>query len=193
MNAERSDVGQTGPSRPDVAALYVAHGEHLRKVAYRHAGLLGRQVADDAVQEVFLNLLRKYPENVKDWRAYLVTSVKNKVIDLLTKGPAKHEHANTEQVDVVNYEIDQSQGTVDTVAEAVEGEERAALVRAALAEVREEDPAGFNAFWQIEVCDRTSGDVAAEAGVSSSRIRQLKGRARELLEQALARKGVQRG
>lgn len=192
MVTERSDVGQTGDSRPDVAALYDVHGEHLRKVAYRHAGPLGRQVAEDAVQEVFLNLLRKYPENVKDWRAYLVTSVKNKVTDLLTKGPAKHEHANTEQVDIVNAERDQNEGSVNAVADAVEGEELATLVRAALAEVREEDPDAFDAFWQIEVCDRTSGDVAAEAGVSSSRIRQLKGRARELLKQALARKGVQR-
>jgi len=188
--SESDGVAGAQPEHPAVAALYDEHKAMLYKVAYRAAGAGGREVAEDAIHDVFVNLLANYPEGVGSWPAYLVTAVKNRVKDRLSKGFGGHESANSEGVDVVNRASDQREPRGVDPAERAEQDERAKLVRSAIVEVWEEDPEAAHAFWEIVVCERTSAEVAIEAGVSPARIRQRKSDARALLKVVLAKKGV---
>ncbi len=175
----------TGDARPDVGALFLEHRASMYAVAYKLAGPQGHQLAQDAVSEVALSLLKKYPENVENWQAYLVTSVKNRVKDLKTSAYERHEFANSETVYDVEYKDAPPIHADQEPAAVAERKEQAQSVREALEELRKDNPVAAEAFWQVKVLERTSSEVAKDMGVSSSRVRQHVMEARAKLSTAL--------
>lgn len=186
-----SNASESAASRPDIAALYTEHRDRVWAAAYKQAGPQGREIAEDAVNEIFVSLLRKCPEDVKNWAAYLITAVKNKVKDLQTSAYAKRERANSETVYDVEGETGHHGHAELDPAVVVVRNERATLVTDALREVREADPDAADALWKVKVLGYTSSEVAQEAGVSASRVRQRVATGRDLMKIALAQKGVQ--
>ncbi len=177
------------PRGPDPGALFLEHRDAMYRAAYAFAGASYASIAEDAVQEVMISIMTRYPSGVRNWRSYLVTSVVNKIRDI-ARSPARREQPANESdvVDVLSLERalgDYAGDPLEEVVDAVERETIVARVRLALDELREKDSVAADVLWQVKVMGKTSVDVATEMGVSDSRVRQIVMRAKRSLKASL--------
>jgi len=74
-----------------VAELVNQHGQMVFSTAYRILG--NAEDAEDALQDVFLKLLRIWnPETVRDWGAYLRVAASRSAVDILRRNRRRLQH-----------------------------------------------------------------------------------------------------
>ncbi len=136
-----------------------------------HAGLVIRSAArvlgslheaEDLAQDLAERLLRKPPSDVRRWPALLKTMAVNAAIDRLRR---RREFREIEDV-----------GTDEGPFEALDTQERADLLRRALAQLSERDGALYSLFYladlsQAEVAEQLSMTPSA-VGVALHRVRK---------------------
>lgn len=180
---------------PDLGALYLAHREAMYGMAY--SLLRGdHHRAEDMVQQVMLSLMPTLPKGVRNWEAFLVKAVKNKVYDLWKSAASKHEQLILEGVrpaeDQRHAPDDLSVDPASVVEETERRDATVARVRAAMAELERRDPRAAYVLKQVKQMERTSRDVAQELRVSDSRVRQHVMDARTELRLVLDTEGGER-
>jgi DNA-directed RNA polymerase specialized sigma24 family protein len=132
------------------------------------------------------------PRNVESWEGLFVQTVKRKVYDLWKSSARTHESLVVDDATSLEDEPDGDHQDLDPavlVAEIDEREARAVLVRESLAELAQTDPEGARILWEVKALERTSAEVAADMGVSASRVRQHIMRARKKLEEVIEARG----
>ncbi len=169
---------------PDLAALYVKHGDMLHRVAaatLRGSGRVedSRDVVHDAFEEV---LKGNVPDEVRDWKAFLITVVKRRALDRVKSAAVRKAGPSLDADTLVPVASDD---LAEAVAAELDAERRAQQVREALAVLDARQRKVVEAFVFEE---RKQADIAAELGVNRSRVSQLFGEAKMLIDEELARK-----
>lgn len=188
--ASESDANTVSP---DFGALYEEHKDAMYSVARSMLRNDKQHHAEDVIQDVVVSLLSKRPTGVRNWEALLVHAVKMKVYDLWKS--AAHKNEKLLLADAQPFEDERHGGDdlgLDPAVVVEETHERGAIVaqvRAALAELERREPRAAYAYRQVKELGRTSGDVALELGVSSSRVRQHVMTARAALITAMRMRG----
>jgi RNA polymerase sigma factor (sigma-70 family) len=177
---------------PDIPALYEKHRDAMYRVARSMLRHEDQHRAEDVMQEAVLSVLRNPPEGVRNWEALFVQVVKRKVWDLWKSSAHKHELLVFDDVAPLEDELGGDDLGMDPAVMVEETREREAvvtLVRGAFAELARADPDAAYAYLQVKEHGRKSEEVAAEMGVSGSRVRQHVMRARALLMEIVSRSG----
>lgn len=157
------------PAKFDIAAVYARYGDLMHRVAYANLYPSGRtSEVRDVVQDVVVGLLSKPPSDVRNWEAYLVRAVKNKVKDRLKSAAAQHDGGSVEDV-----QYESSDGT-DIEADVVEELDRQACAATAWDCLAVLDQTERKVVWEIECLERPRKEVADELGVSGPRVTQIK-------------------
>lgn len=169
------DGDSAGAVPPDLGALYLAHRDAMYGMAY--SLLRGdHHRAEDMVQQVMLSLMPTLPRGVRNWEAFLVKAVKNKVYDLWKSAASKHEQLVLEGArpaeDQRHAPDDLDVDPALVVEEAEQQDATVAQVRAVMSELERRAPRAAYVLKQVKQMERTSRDVAHELGVSDSRVRQ---------------------
>jgi RNA polymerase sigma-70 factor (ECF subfamily) len=187
--APESGVVYTGP---DIPALYGKHKDAMYRVARSMLRGDADHRAEDVVQEAVISLWRQPPKDVENWEAVFVQAVKRKVYDLWKSSVNRHEILVLDDAIPLDRELGGDDLGLDPAVVIEETREREALVslvRGALAELARTDPESAHAYRQVKELERTSREVAAEMGVSDSRVRQHVMRARKKLMEILSTSG----
>lgn len=177
--AEESIVG------PDIGAVFLEHREVMYRVAYAMLRTDHHHRAEDVVSEVMVSILNHPPDSVRNWQAYLVSAVKNKVRDLWKS--SAHRREQLVLAEATPLEGDRLGGDeveddpAHEVVELIGRQQRVRVVREAMAEMEAWDPQAAHVLWQCAGLERSSQQVADELGVSSSRVRQIAGKAKTKL------------
>lgn len=193
MDQRREVVPESGAVGvgPDIPALYEKHKDAMYRVA--RSMLRGDDHrAEDVVQEAVISVWRNPPHNVESWEAIFVQAVKRKVYDLWKSSVNKHEILVLGDASPLDGELGGDDLGLDpavVIEETREREARVRLARGALAELARTDPEGAHAYLQVKGLERTSQEVAAEMGVSDSRVRQYVMRARKKMVAILSTSG----
>jgi RNA polymerase sigma factor (sigma-70 family) len=149
---------------------FEAHRPHLRAVAYRMLGSLSD--ADDAVQNVWLDLSRADTDAIRDLGRWLTTVVARVCLDMLRSRTSRREQPFG--VAVPDWLAGRG-GGIDPAEEAV----LADSVGLALLVVMETlTPSGRVAFVLHDLFDLSYEEIATIVGRSPSAARQLASRAR---------------
>lgn len=185
-----------GLSRPDIEALYLKYRDVMYRVAHKMLRGTEQHRADDVVQEVMVSVMRSAPSDVRNWEAFFVRAVERKVYDLWKSAVHRRERLVLFEVGPVKEDLlggDEVGGdpAID-VTDELERQQVVSVVRDAVAELEQRDRVAAYVLWQSDGLERTSHDVAEELGVSSSRVRQIVGKARKDLISILESKGVSR-
>lgn len=187
-----SEAGANGVGR-DIGALYEEYKDAMYGVARGMLRNDDRHRAQDVVQDVVVSLLTHPPTDVRNWEAFLVNAVRKKVYDLWKSAARRHESLVLEDSRPLESERHGGDDVgLDPAVVVEESHERAqtvAEVRDALGELDRREPQAAYAYRQVKALGRTSQEVAAEMGVSSSRVRQFVMKARAELIQILASRG----
>lgn len=194
MDRRREAVPEPGVvgAGPDIPALYEKHKDAMYRVARSMLRGDADHRAEDVVQEAVISLWRKPPKDVASWEAVFVQAVKRKVYDLWKSSANKHEILVLDDATPLDGELGGDDLGLDPAVAIEEAREREALVtlvRGAMAELSRTDPEGAHAYRQVKELERTSREVAAEMGVSDSRVRQHVMRARKKLMEILSTSG----
>lgn len=194
MDRQRGAVPRSGAvsSGQDIGAMYEKYKDALYRFA--RSMLRGDQQhqAEDVVQEAVISVWRNPPEDVVSWEGLFVQAVKWKIYDLWKSSAYRHESTTLDGVVQVDGERGDVAPASDPAVLAEETREREAAVvqvRGAMAALAAEDPDGAHVYRQVKEAGRTSGEVAAEMGVSASRVRQHVMRARVRLMEILDASG----
>ena len=90
---DHHDVDAPGnqPARPDWAALYQRHRETMLRVAASLLRQASRDTdqAQDIVNQVFVEVMNKPPDQPGNWEAYLVKATANRTKDRMTAAEAR--------------------------------------------------------------------------------------------------------
>lgn len=174
---------------PDPAALYLKHraAMHRMAVAVLHKAGMADQ-AEDVIQDVFESLMEVRPTEVRNWEAYLITSVKNKARDLLRS--AAFKRAGPAFDAQLHDDVDRSADLADDVVEAADRNETGARAWDALAVLNTQQR---QVFHQYRVLQRKRAEVAKDLGISPGRVSQIALAAAELLKEAMNREQVADG
>lgn len=187
--AEASGVG------PDLGALYLEHREAMYRVAYGMLRTDRHNRAEDMIGEVMMSMIKNPPrQEVRNWEAFMVRAVQNKIRDLWKSAAHRHEQlVMDEAIPLENerhsgdqIEDDHASGVVQLIAR----HHTVHAVRDALAELNAWDQQAAHVLWQCAGLERSSQDVADELGVSSSRVRQISAKAKKELIKILGAKEV---
>jgi RNA polymerase sigma factor (sigma-70 family) len=194
MDRHREAVAKSGVvgAGPDIPALYEKHKGAMYRVARSMLREHDEQRAEEAVQEAVISLWRNPPEDVESWEAVFVQAVKWRVYDMLKSSVRKHELLVLEDAKPLEGELGPDDLDLDPAVVVEELHERAATavrVRGALAELARTDPEAARVYRQVKELERSSAAVAAEMGVSDSRVRQHVMRARKKLREILGTSG----
>ncbi|WP_427008828.1 RNA polymerase sigma factor [Pseudarthrobacter sp. H2] len=179
----------------DIGAMYLKHRDVMYSVAYAMLRTDRHNQAEDVVGEVMVSILKHPPASVRNWEAYLVRAVQNKIRDLWKS--AAHRHEQLLLADAAPLEGDRLSGDEvedDPASEVVDlmvRQQTVQSVRAAMAEMETWDRQAAYVLWQCAGQERSSQQVADELGVSSSRIRQILSKARKKLISLLEAKEVE--
>lgn len=180
----------------DIGALYLHHRDAMYRVAYNMLRTDQHHRAEDVIGEVMISIVKNPPRSeVRNWEAFLVRAVQNKVRDLWKSAAQRHELLVIE--DAVPLEDERHGGDqVDHdpapgVVDLIDSRKRARVVREAMEELEAWDAQAAYVLWQCTGLERTSQEVAAELGVSSSRVRQIGLTARQELTNVLRAKEVE--
>lgn len=188
--AEASSVG------PDLAALYLEHREAMYRVAFGMLRADRHNRAEDVIGEVMMSVVKNPPrQEVRNWEAFLVRAVQNKIRDLWKSAAYRHEQLVIDEASPLEderhggeqVEDDPAGGVVDLIA----SRHGVQIVREALVELEASDHQAAHVLWQCAGLERSSEDVAGELGVSSSRVRQISAKARKELIKILEAKEVE--
>lgn len=170
---------------PDIGAVYLKHREVMYSVAYAMLRTDRHNQAEDVIGEVMVSILKNPPGSVRNWEAYMVRAVQNKIRDLWKS--AAHRHEQLVLAEATPLEGDRLGGDeieddpASEVVEVIGRQQTVQSVRAAMAEMESWDPQSTYVLWQCAGLERSSQQVADELGVSSSRIRQIASKARKKL------------
>lgn len=90
MDRAENDAPTSG-RRLDWAALYSRHREVMIRAAARRLLLAGREghEAEDIVQKVFLEVMNKPPDNIRNWEAFLVHAAVQRTRDHLNSAETR--------------------------------------------------------------------------------------------------------
>lgn len=198
MEAQQEAASTVDAARvgPDIGALYLQHRDAMYRVAYSMLRTDAHHRAEDVISEAMVSIVKNPPRNeVRNWEAFLVRVVQNKVRDLLKLAAQRHEQLVIE--DALPLEEERHGGDqveydpAHDVVDRIDSQQRAQIVREAMEELEARDAQAAHVLWQCTALERTSQDVADELGVSSSRVRQIALKAREELTNILTAKEVE--
>lgn len=192
---EAASAPRVDRARLDVEAVYLQHKDAMWGMA--RSMLRGdEEQAKDIIQAVMLAIVAKQPQGVDNWEAYLVTAVKLKIYDLWKSAAHKRELLRLQEATPIEGErLGADDLGLDPAVVVGEGYERIATVaqvREALAELHATHPQAHDVFVQVKGEGRTSKEVAAQLGVSDSRVRQHVTTARSELRKILEARGGER-
>jgi RNA polymerase sigma factor (sigma-70 family) len=168
---------------PDIGALYLQHRDAMYRVAasvLREAGLVSE--AGDVVQDAMLSIMTSPPEGVQNWEALLVSTAKRRALDRLRSASVRHSGGG---LDETQDRAEPGEDLADDVASAVDSQREAALAWDSLAVL---DNRHRKAVWDTVALERPRSDVAAELGVSQSRVSQMVTAALTKLRDEMGRK-----
>ena len=171
------------PVVPSVAALYLEHGDHLRRVAAAKLGAdATRSEVTEVVQEVFADLARLLGDGqpaVDSWRAYLTTMTSNTVVArgrARTRDRTHQQPLDTDEVDSQQYRagIGGADPTADTVVARLvidpAEQRRDEHVARALGDLDPRSRRIIEGRYRDGLTNRTLGE---ELGISGQRVSQL--------------------
>jgi len=182
-------------ARVDVETLYLAHkdamwGKALRMLNGDHHG------AGDAVQAAIVKVMSRPPANPRSWEAVLVKAVEWTILDWWKSAAHRQELLRIDGDAPLEggWLGDDSAGMdpADVVGESQERLASNAVTLEALADLKAAHPDAHYAYIQVKGAGRSSQDVAAELGVSDSRVRQHVMKARSELRKFLEAQGGER-
>lgn len=176
----------------DFPALYEKHKDAMYGTARRLLRGDDQHRAEDVVQEAVFSVWRNPPDTVRSWEALFVQAVKRKVYDLWKSAAHERERLVLEDARPLDEELggaDMGLDPAEVVEETFDRATDIARVRSAHAQVTKSDPHAAHVYWQVKALGRSSAEVAAEMGVSDSRVRQLAMRARTQLMDILNASG----
>lgn len=137
--------------------------------------------AADAVNDAIVSIMKKPPQNVVNWEAFLVNAVKRKAQDRLKSAYVRHSGPALQP-----SVHDRDSGT-SVVEEVLDGFDRSRA-----AELAEKYLSALNArlrqvVWDTVALERSRDDVARDLGVSPSRISQMRTEGLSILRQTMTR------
>lgn len=194
MDRQRGAVPRSGAvsSGQDIGAMYEKYKDALYRFA--RSMLRGDQQhqAEDVVQEAVISVWRNPPEDVVSWEGLFVQAVRWKIYDLWKSAAYQRESTTLDgvvRVDAERHVDDPGSDPAMLMEETREREAAVVRVREAMATLAAEDLEAAYVYRQVKEAERTSGEVAAEMGVSASRVRQHVMRARARLMEILDTSG----
>lgn len=193
---EAASMPSVEHDRVDVEALYLAHKDAMWGKALRM--LNGDQNrAGDAVQAAIVKVMsRRLPGNPRSWEAVMVKAVEWTILDWWKSAAHKHELLSIDGEAPLEggWLGDDSVGmdAAEVVAQSQECLASNAVLLEALAELKAAYPDAHYVYVQVKGAGRSSHDVAAELGVSDSRVRQHVMKARSELRKILEAQGGER-
>ncbi|HEU4656616.1 MAG TPA: RNA polymerase sigma factor SigJ [Capillimicrobium sp.] len=166
--------------RDQLTAAFEEHRSHLLRVAYATLGSLAE--AEDAVQEAWLRLRRQErPEEIRDLRAWLTTTVSRIALDALRSARARRERYVGPWLPepLVEDAVGADPADRVTLDESVSMALLVVLERLSAAE--------RSAFLLHDVFGLSFDEVAEVVGRSPAAVRQLASRARRHVEEGRPR------
>jgi RNA polymerase sigma factor (sigma-70 family) len=184
----RTGVAVTDVPPPNWAALYDQHKDAMYRVARSILRQAGREAeTEDAVMAAMESLMKSPPHEVASWEAVMVAAAKRRAVDLLRSAAARHAGPPLEP------EHDRSDrsgglGLAEEVAELIDLERAGAILWDKLALLDERHRI---VVWEYKALGRPREEVAAELGVTPSRVSQIAIEALRVLRDALKNEGVE--
>jgi RNA polymerase sigma factor (sigma-70 family) len=184
----RTGVAVTDVPPPNWAALYDQHKDAMYRVARSVLRPAGREAeAEDAVMAAMESLMKSPPYEVDSWEAVMVTAAKRRAVDLLRSAAARHAGPPLEPEDDRSDRLGGS-GLAEDVAEQIDRERAGAILWDKLALLDERHRI---VVWEYKALGRPREEVAAELGVTPSRVSQIAIEALRVLRDALKDEGVE--
>lgn len=169
---------------PDWAALYQKHRDAMYRVAARTLRGSGREAeAGDVVMAAMESLMKRPPQNVKNWEAMMVKTTTRRALDLLKSAEVKHSSG----VELLDHDAALPGNLEQDIAEAVDRQRDAAAAWDKLSIL---DDRHRQVVWEYVAKERPRDEVAAELGVSPARVSQMATKALKQLKEALEKEGV---
>jgi RNA polymerase sigma factor (sigma-70 family) len=192
---QQAPVVQAAGVQPDLEAVYLEHRDAMYRVAFSMLRSDRHNRAEDVIGEVMMSLVKNPPrQDVRNWEAFLVRAVQNKIRDLWKSAAHRREQLVIDEAIPLEDERHGGDQVDDDPAADVVGSigrhDRVQIVRDALVELKAWDDQAAHVLWQCAGLERSSQEVADELGVSSSRVRQISAKARKELIKILRAKGV---
>ena len=192
---QQAPVVQAAGVQPDLGAVYLEHRDAMYRVAFSMLRSDRHNRAEDVIGEVMMTLVKNPPRQVvRNWEAFLVRAVQNKIRDLWKSAAHRREHLVIDEAMPLEDERHGGDQVDDDPAADVVGligrHDKVQIVRDALVELEAWDDQAAHVLWQCAGLERSSQEVADELGVSSSRVRQISAKARKELIKILRAKGV---
>lgn len=160
---------------PDWAALYQKHRDAMYRAAARVLRAASREAeADDAVMLAMESLMKSPPSGVESWEAVMITAAKRRALDIVKSAWSKHSSGS---VDLDSISELAGADFTDELDDEIDRQRAGALAWDALATL---DLRHRQVAWEYVAKGRPRAEVAAELGVSPSRVSQL---AKESLDQ----------
>lgn len=171
--------------QPDLGAHYLRHRDAMHRVAAATLRSAGRtSEAADVVHDAIVSLMASTPSDVRSWEALLIHTTRRRAQDRLKLAAAKYAGP---ALHTLTHDPPDHDDVAADVAETVDRDRRAALVRASLSAL---DERHRKVVLDTVALERPATEVAAEMGVTGARISQMKTRALRLLQEELKNKGV---
>lgn len=176
-------------SLPDLAALYLMHRDAMYRVAasvLRSKGLA--HLAEDAVQDAMVSLMRNLPDNVDNWEALMVAAARRRALDIIKSAAVKHAGPELSELDdSSSSQLGRQDDIAEEVAEVLDRNSQAVVVRDAVGTM----PGGRSGvLWQYIALERSRQEIATERGVTPPRISQIAAKELVKLKDILVSKGV---
>ncbi|MGL5861869.1 MAG: RNA polymerase sigma factor [Phycicoccus sp.] len=190
-----ASAADASSARPDLGALYLEHRETMYRVAFGMLRTDRHNRAEDVIGEVMMSMVKNPPrQEVRNWEAFLVRAVQNKIRDLWKSAAHRHEQLLIDEATPLEderhggdqFEDDPASGVVELIGRR----HRVQSVRDALVELQAWDHQAAYVLWQCAGLERSSQEVADELAMSSSRVRQISAKARKELIRILEAKEV---
>ena len=192
---QQAPVVQAAGVQPDSEAWSPEDRDAMYGVAFSMKRSDRHNRAEDVIGEVMMSLVKNPPrQDVRNWEAFLVRAVQNKIRDLWKSAAHRREQLVIDEAIPLEDERHGGDQVDDDPAADVVGSigrhDRVQIVRDALVELKAWDDQAAHVLWQCAGLERSSQEVADELGVSSSRVRQISAKARKELIKILRAKGV---
>jgi RNA polymerase sigma factor (sigma-70 family) len=171
--------GQT-PTRPDLGALYLVHGDRLVKVAaYELAKFQRVHAARAVVGDVFAKLIETPPAKpIKNWAGYLSTLVRRHAIDV-GRGEAAEDRRVLHATDIAKSEADDQWDAADS---RLDVEALWPKVAAVLENLPTPERQVIEMTYSKQIRNK---DIATKLNVSAGRVTQLRNEALRRLRDAI--------
>jgi RNA polymerase sigma factor (sigma-70 family) len=154
---------------PLIAPLYAKHRDMMHRMAASVLRRSGRESeARDVVHEVMLSLMESPPTAaVSNWEAWLARATRNKAIDHIRTARVRHDGG---PLDPVSHDTGDDTDLAQDVANAVDEQTDAALVRQALTTLTEQER---RVVWKVYGLGEKQRAVANELALTPGRVSQI--------------------